>query len=534
MTSGRVRKRDAEYRVVPGEIVSGKFRVDEIIGSGAMAIVASATHLGLEDRVALKILRRRYARDPVLRDRFLQEARTAAKLHSPHAARVVDIGEREDGAPYIVMELLTGIDLAAWLDCRGRLSIADSRAFIIEACEALAEAHAQGIVHRDIKPANLFAVEKGKRRTIKVLDFGVSHANLVGPAPVETSTVFGSSVVVGSPAYMSPEQLSGNAVDHRSDIWSLGITLFELLTEIMPFEAERSLGTLITSIIHDAPREIRDYRLDVPSDLADLVSRCLHKDPEERPQSVGELAVELLPFAGRRARDSADHAAFVSREAGLATDDVRVPMSLKPSIPPEFLQVPEHRVVLRSAKPASGYQPIALPEPASTRTSAPVSRDAARTLPPPDDDSLKSVSEPRDDEIEVTVRMRHPTPFAASTSAAGWIGVGGVFVLAMAMTLDRGAPAPAAAPVATDHGLHAPAVRRAQRALVIASDPPGAAVFVGAKRICAHTPCRVLVADDAPIRLERAGYRPTPVDSLRRDGRVDVRLEPLGPPAAKP
>ena len=220
-------------------------------------------------------------------ERFAREARAAAKIKSEHIARVKDVGALENGAPYMVMECLVGSDLAAWLRESGPLTIEQAVSFVLQACEALAEAHSLGIVHRDLKPANLFCVRGNDGRPcIKVLDFGISK---IGTDLSMTKT----QAVVGSPLYMSPEQISSaKSVDARGDIWSLGATLFELVTGQLPFEAA-TLPELVYKIMNVPPLSLRDLRPGAPVALERVVLRCLERDRAARFQSVGELSAAL-------------------------------------------------------------------------------------------------------------------------------------------------------------------------------------------------------------------------------------------------
>lgn len=308
---------DAELPVREGQVLEGKFRVERIIGEGSMGLVVEATHLGLDERVALKFLRREARSQPDVVARFSREARSAVKLKSDHVARVFDVGNAEDGTPFIVMEFLEGSDLATILELRRRLEIPEAVEYVIQACEGLTEAHARGIVHRDIKPENLFLAQgAGALKQIKLLDFGISKAALSGSA-LETDLASGNTTqIMGSPHYMSPDQLrSTHDVDGRADIWSLGVVLFELVSGHMPFTATEVTG-LIAQVLHEPHRRLTSLRADTPPELEAIVDRCLSKDPAARFASAAELAMALLPFAPKRARHAAERAAEIARAAG--------------------------------------------------------------------------------------------------------------------------------------------------------------------------------------------------------------------------
>ncbi len=318
--------------VVAGQVLAGKFRIERVIGEGGMGIVAEATHLGLDERVALKFLKREVMKMPDVVARFDREARAAVKLKSEHVARVSDVGKTEDGIPYMVMELLSGQDLAQMLAERGPLPISEAVEYIIQACEGVGEAHARGIVHRDIKPENLFVVQRNETWSlVKVLDFGISKAVLVGPSSVDLSSNATTSIM-GSPYYMSPEQLrSTRTVDHRADVWSLGVVLFELLTGTTIFDETSQFTELVASILESPHRKLCVYRPDAPTALQGVIDQCLEKNRDKRFQNVAELAVALLPFAPRRSRVTAERTTSITRAAGLITDpNFQVPPSVFP------------------------------------------------------------------------------------------------------------------------------------------------------------------------------------------------------------
>jgi serine/threonine-protein kinase len=275
-----------------GQIIGGRLRIERVIGAGGMATVVAASHLELQHEVAVKVLHDEGAANPVIVERFLREARAVAKLRTEHVCRVLDVGRLDDGAPYVVMELLSGTDLQS--------AIADAPLppplaceYIIQACVALAEAHAAGVVHRDLKPANLF-VTRGSDggRLVKVLDFGIAKAATAAEARLTHTTA-----MLGSPAFMSPEQiLSARDVDLRTDIWALGATLHFLLSRSLPFEGGNATE-LATHVLVSPPRELA-----VEPGLQAVVRRCLEKAPEARYPDVASLANALAPFAGPEAR----------------------------------------------------------------------------------------------------------------------------------------------------------------------------------------------------------------------------------------
>jgi serine/threonine protein kinase len=292
-----------------GTVVAGKYRVERTLAEGGMGLVVAAMHLHLGQTVALKFLREDRGGDVDSQwdslARFRAEAKAVAQLRSEHVAHVLDAGLTDDGTPYMVLEYLEGCSLALTLQMQGPLDVETATEYVIHACEGLAEAHAHGIVHRDIKPQNLFLVERsGGWHAVKIVDFGISKFAFSDTANVVTG------VIVGSPCYMSPEQLRSTAtVDHRSDIWSLGATLHELLAGRAAFDASQTLPELVTAILERPAPALNTLRPEVPDGLADVVTRCLAKDRETRFQSAGEVALALLPFAPPRARVPAERAA---------------------------------------------------------------------------------------------------------------------------------------------------------------------------------------------------------------------------------
>ena len=302
-----------------GEIIAGKYEIVQLIGTGGMGFVVAANHIELGEKVALKFLRTDCLANQELVGRFSREARASVKIKSEYVARVFDVGSLPNGAPFIVMEYLDGKDLYEVVHENGPLPIKTAVEYMMEACEALAVAHAAGIVHRDIKPENLFLT---KRATgidiIKVLDFGISKVALTGSVFESALPLVKTMMPMGSPVYMSPEQIrASNDIDPRTDIWSLGCVLFELLTGHAPFEAP-SITLLTATILEQAAPLLRGQCPDAPAELEAIVARCLEKDPNRRYQDVGELAIALYPFAPRRARLSAERCCYVLRSAGLS------------------------------------------------------------------------------------------------------------------------------------------------------------------------------------------------------------------------
>jgi eukaryotic-like serine/threonine-protein kinase len=280
-----------------GDTIDERYVLERVIGTGGMGVVVAARHLTLDERVAIKFLRPKHSDAPDAVRRFLREARACAKIKNEHVVRVMDCNTLPSGVPYILMEFLEGTDLA---HVRHPLAIAQAVDYVLQACEGIADAHASGFVHRDLKPSNLFLTRRSDGTAcVKVLDFGISKAMAEGPE--SSSTMTDTQSVFGSPGYMSPEQVrSAKRVDHRSDIWSLGVILYELLTGKMPFLGEGSNGTL-ASVIADTPVPAIELRPEIPAALGRVVSQCLEKDVALRIQTLADLARALEPHGGAEA-----------------------------------------------------------------------------------------------------------------------------------------------------------------------------------------------------------------------------------------
>lgn len=283
-----------------GELLDGRYRVKEVLGAGGMGTVLAARHEQMGHDVAIKVMAASAAKDAKKVERFKREAWAAAKIKSDHVARVLNVGELTNGVPFMVLELLHGEDLYAVLKKR-LLTVPEAVDYVMQACEALAEAHAAGIVHRDLKPSNLFLTHRPDGKAwIKVLDFGISkHAT--GMQLTKTRSL------MGSPLYMAPEQMaSSKKVDPRSDVWSIGVILYELVSGHTPFEGE-TLPEICTRVLHSPPTPLRDHLPGVPAGFGEVLVRFLTKKPEERLQHLGEVADVLEAWGTAEAAASATY-----------------------------------------------------------------------------------------------------------------------------------------------------------------------------------------------------------------------------------
>jgi serine/threonine protein kinase len=295
MTGGYPDSAMAVAQPRPGEDFLGKYRILRVVGEGGMGQVYSAHHLLLDKSIAIKVLSREVSKNPEHVTRFLNEARLAARIKSPHVCSVMDVGQLDDGRPFLVMELLEGGDLASALRARGTFPIWDIVDIALGALEGLAHAHVRGIVHRDLKPSNLFLATDpdGGPMVVKVLDFGISKfESMHEELPREPGA---EPVILGSPAYMSPEQArDARSVDVRADIWSMGVILYELATGVCPFDAPTPQETF-DKIRVGRPPPAGKLR-DMPAVLDAAIARCMRRNPDERFATVLELAQAIAPI----------------------------------------------------------------------------------------------------------------------------------------------------------------------------------------------------------------------------------------------
>jgi serine/threonine-protein kinase len=302
-----------------GDVIDGKYRITGVVGAGGMGVVVEAAHVSLGRKVAIKLLRSQLLQNAVVVARFEREAKAAVVLRSEHVARVIDVGRLPGGEPFMVMELLEGSNLDDLVERDGPLAPEVAADYVLQACEAIAEAHAIGIIHRDLKPHNLFLTKRvDGSPLVKVLDFGISKV------PNEDSILTRSTDVMGSPLYMAPEQLQGLRTDARSDIWAIGGILFYLITGRTPFDGV-TMSRLVSRVLGEKPRDIRKLRPDIPEQLAAAIERCLRKDPAERWPDVIALARAIDPLVPHRPVRPAERVVIASN---------RPPPPATPAVPP--------------------------------------------------------------------------------------------------------------------------------------------------------------------------------------------------------
>ncbi|MFO0760691.1 MAG: serine/threonine-protein kinase [Byssovorax sp.] len=343
--------------VRPGDVLAGKYRVEKVLGAGAMGVVVAAMHEDLRERRAIKFMLPSMLSDTEGVERFLREARAAVRLKSQHVAKIHDIGRLDTGAPYMVMEYLEGSDLKSVIAARGALPVAEAVGYLLQVCEAIAEAHALGIVHRDLKPANLFLTTgPSGAPCVKVLDFGI--AKLIGGPDAGDMTR--TSALLGTPLYMSPEQMRGaRSVDGRSDIWALGAILYRLLTGKTPFSGS-SVTEICAAVVADEPDPPAALRPEVPAPLAAAVMRCLEKNPAQRFATASELAAAIAPFASAQPAPAQPTAP----KPGLGGTVLLDPPSIRSApIAPQHTMAapiaPQHTMAAPIAQAPIAYAPIA-------------------------------------------------------------------------------------------------------------------------------------------------------------------------------
>ncbi len=491
-----------------GEVIAQKYRIESVVGTGGMGVVVAARHLQLGQTVAIKLLSApEESRRAEANMRFIREAQAAATLHSDHVVRIYDVGTLDTGLPFMVMELLRGSDLGTLLDTQGVLPETQAVDFVLQACDAIAEAHQAGIVHRDLKPSNLFVSQRSDGSPLlKVLDFGISKSLTAAGNESAENSLTSTRAVMGSPYYMSPEQVrDARRVDGRTDIWALGVILHELLCGEPAFQADTFPG-VCAAIVADPPMALRQRRPDVTPELETVVLRCLEKDPTRRIQSVSDLIQALTPFSSR----------------GVLGSMPRV-RSASP-----VLEV-SSRPVSGNSSPARSGTPRSFGEEA-TLSYQDVARESGR--------SGRVITGDTKTQLSADLMTAPTMPAPAGQRKRGLFIAAGVALLtfaglgAMSLFSKASEPTPQPASASAAQPPPTPALNDAF-ALNLESSPPGAEVFEGEQRL-GDTPLTLTLSIPAgsgkprSFTLRKAGYKQYVVEqgAAHGDVRVHAALVP--------
>ena len=506
-----------------GSLAAGRYRVLKLLGEGGMGQVYLAEHVAIEKRVALKVLRAEYASKGDIVTRFQQEAISASRIKHPNVLDVFDFGQLENGCFFLAMEFLEGNDLADELTRRRVMSAASGIRIAMQICRALAAAHANGVVHRDMKPENVFLQRTADgEEIVKIVDFGIAQLRSKDAAVVETKRrLTRTGMIFGTPEYMAPEQAGGKHADLRSDIYSVGIIMYEMFTGAVPFTGETFLGVLAKHLSDPTPSMHAVYpEISISASLQDVIMRALAKDPNARYQTMLELAQGISA--------STDAAALGYRPA-------LNPASEHPiSYAPHAAGTPTHQQFMPSAAPSTSPPPVV----AIHRAGQAKDTDAARA------ETLVGA--------EAYTRSQGPRSkggLIAGLLALGVLGGGGAWFVAHRSGNTRPTPetsALAAVPVAppasvapvtsgTPASIEATVTPTVAIRLDVTSEPSGAILLKNGFQVCDATPCEVLAtpAETLEFQALKGALKGTAKVLAQRDQKVTIKLQgtPLSAPA---
>jgi tRNA A-37 threonylcarbamoyl transferase component Bud32 len=468
-SAGHPQHRRSEADALVNQVLGGRYKIIRKIGEGGMGIVYEAEHVMIEKRVGLKVLREDFSSREDVVERFRQEAKSASRIGHPNIIDISDFGVTPSGANYFVMELLSGHDLATELEKKGPLQAPRAMALAVQCARALGAAHAKGIVHRDMKPENIFLLRRESGEDyVKIVDFGIAKMSDIETDGQPGRKLTKTGMIFGTPEYMSPEQAGGKKLDHRVDIYAMGIILYELLTGRVPFVGDTFMGILTQHMFETAaPIAAANPAAQVPPELERIIFKALAKNPDDRYQSMEELANDLLGLSGQPGSSGS--------WAG--------PVASSPPPPGTFTH--------------PGYQ------------------------------EQRATGDVRAPRLHVATPATELTPEKrASSSALVWVAVavallggGGFFALrgsgaepapapaAVAPATPAPAPAPPSAPPPV-----APAPAPSTQVTVhVDSEPEGARVVAGGKEVCSGTPCDFPAerGKEVEVELSKNGFRPT-------------------------
>jgi serine/threonine protein kinase len=498
-----------------GRVINGRFRIVNLVARGGMGKVYRAEQLPLGRICALKVLNPTYDgdSDPEFHRRFFLEAATAAKLTHPNTVTVFDYGKADDDDLYfIAMEFIEGKTLHRVLRESGPMSEARVAHVARQVCRSLREAHQHGVVHRDLKPANILLVDHGDERdVVKVLDFGLVKD--VSGRGMEDLTQQG--LFMGSPKYMAPEQIVGSGVAQTTDIYSLGVMLYEMLSGKVPFDKGKSVVTLMAHVNEvPPPMETWNPGITVSPAMLSIVNKCLEKDPKKRFPSMNDLLLALKRVGEGEWMTDTNEA--------LPAQSVSSPITFDPNAPGPSSSGPRPAVRADAATPSTGVQGIALALPHSVPPThaAPESSQVGRSQPLP---SLSTYEQPKKSYklYGVLVALAGAGVLAVLVLSGGDKGANGA-------TPREATPGPAVtgAPVAA---VPTAATVDATRVVKIESDPSGASVSEGGKELCAGTPCELTFRGDAAkaehkLVLAKSGHADETVKLGPSDASVRTKL----------
>jgi serine/threonine-protein kinase len=478
-----------------GQTLAGRYQILRKIGEGGMGIVYEAVHVVIEKRVALKVLREDFSHRPDVVERFRQEAKSASRIGHEHIIDISDFGVTPSGAHFFVMELLHGCDLAEELERRGALPARRAIEIVLQCTRALGAAHAKGIVHRDMKPENVFLMQRDTGEDfVKIVDFGIAKMSDIetgGPGKRLTKT----GMIFGTPEYMSPEQAGGKELDHRVDVYALGVILYELVTGRVPFVGDTFMGILTQHMFEQVPPlRVTNPGCSAPPELEATIRKAMAKSADERQRSMDELGAELSSLLQR--------------------------MSITSSVPPPG-------------------------------TITHVERAAQLTRPAPfvDQRLEQRPDQPwaaHDFHDERAGRSRPRGPLWFAIAASLLLAVGAFALLRAsdtteptvrteraAVTVPAAAPEPSPLPVAPPPVAPPPAAEQptAQPVTVeVSTEPKGASVLIDGRTACEPTPCRFETERGNLLKIaaQKSGYRSGSLElSPSRDlNQVQIVLRP--------
>jgi len=505
-----------------GTLAAGRYRILRLLGEGGMGQVYLAEHVAIEKRVALKVLRAEYANKGEIVTRFQQEAISASRIKHPNVLDVFDFGQLENGCFFLAMEFLEGNDLADELARRRVLDAAIGIRISMQICRALAAAHANGVVHRDMKPENVFLQRTADgEEIVKIVDFGIAQLRSKDTAVVETKRrLTRTGMIFGTPEYMAPEQAGGKHADLRSDIYSVGIIMYEMFTGAVPFTGDTFLGVLSKHLSEPTPTMSAIYpEVGISPSLQGVIMRALEKDPTVRYQTMLEFAHAISA--------SADAAALGYRPT-LSTAGEQ-PITFAPHV----AGTPTHQQFVPSAPPPTAGTRVRGPGQAKDTEAA-----RAETLIGAEANTRPHAPRSKSGLVAALLAvavlggggawlMTHrggstqPTPEPRSALAA--VPPAPVAPLSSVVPVATAAPSVEAA-IAPSSGVH----------LAVASEPSGAILLKNGFQVCDATPCEVLVTPDETVEFQavKGSLKGTAKVLAQRDQKVTIKL--LGALASAP